>query len=46
VTTEEDVAKWNRLRYTPVNYTALVEGTDETALKDVVACAGGACELT
>ncbi len=45
VTTDEDVAKWNRLRYTPVNYTALVEGTDETKLKDIVACAGGACEL-
>ena len=45
VTTEEDIAKWNRLRYTPVNYTALVESTDETKLKDIVACAGGACEL-
>ncbi len=46
VTTEDDVAKWNRLRYNPVNYTELIEHTDETKLKEVVACAGGACELT
>lgn len=46
VSTEDDVAKWNRLRYNPVNYTELVEHTDETKLKEVVACAGGACELT
>ena len=45
VLTEDDAAKWNRLRYEPVNYTRLEEQTDETALKDVVACAGGACEL-
>jgi ribonucleoside-diphosphate reductase alpha chain len=46
VTTEDDIAKWNRLRYNPVNYTELIEHTDETKLKEVVACAGGACELT
>jgi len=46
VTTDDDVAKWNRLRYNPVTYTALKEKTDETALKEVVACAGGSCELT
>jgi len=45
VATPEDVARWNRLNYHPVDYTALAEHTDETALKDVVACAGGACEL-
>ena len=45
VATEADATRWNQLRYTPVDYTALVERTDETALKDVVACAGGACEL-
>ena len=44
--TEDDVAKWNRLKYQPVDYTRLAESTDETALKDVAACAGGACELT
>jgi ribonucleoside-diphosphate reductase alpha chain len=46
VATEEDVLKWNRLSYQPVDYTQLREHTDETALKDVAACAGGACELT
>lgn len=46
VSTDEDVAKWNRLKYAMVNYTALQENTDETALKEVAACAGGTCELT
>jgi ribonucleoside-diphosphate reductase alpha chain len=46
VESDEDVARWNRLKYQPVDYTKLAEKTDETALKDVVACAGGACELT
>lgn len=45
VTTEDDVAKWNRLKYHPVDYTQMVEHSDETALKEVVACAGGACEI-
>jgi ribonucleoside-diphosphate reductase alpha chain len=45
VVTDDDVAKWNRLKYNPVDYTRLCEATDETALKDVVACAGGQCEL-
>ncbi len=43
---EDDLAKWNRLRYEPVNYTRLEEATDETKLKEVAACAGGTCELT
>jgi ribonucleoside-diphosphate reductase alpha chain len=46
VVTEDDVAKWNRLKYQPVDYTTLAEHTDETALKEVAACAGGACELS
>lgn len=45
VATEDDAAKWNRLKYVPVNYTELIEHSDETKLKEVVACAGGACEL-
>ena len=45
VTTDEDAARWNRIKYNPVDYTALRETTDETALKDVLACAGGKCEL-
>ncbi len=46
VTTPADVAKWNSLDYTPVDYSLMNEAADYTALKDVVACAGGACELT
>ena len=46
VMTDEDVAKWNRLRYRAVDYTQLAESTDETKLKEVAACAGGACELS
>lgn len=40
-----DVEKWNTLVYEPVDYTELVESEDITELKQVVACAGGACEL-
>lgn len=46
VASEADIAKWNALRPRPVDYTKLSEQTDETSLKEVVACAGGACELT
>lgn len=42
---EEDAARWNRLKYQPVDYVVLREETDETKLKDTVACAGGACEI-
>ena len=45
VSTDADIAKWNALRPRPVDYTQLHEHTDETSLKDIVACAGGACEL-
>lgn len=45
VTTDMDMAKWNALVYSPVDYTALWEGTDMTTLADTVACAGGACEI-
>jgi len=45
VATDDDAARWNRLKYSPVDYTALGEATDETALKEVIACAGGKCEL-
>lgn len=46
VTVEEDILKWNRLDYHAVDYTTMREATDETALKEVAACAGGACELS
>ena len=45
VVTDDDAARWNRLKYAPVDYAAFHETTDDTALKDVAACAGGACEL-
>lgn len=45
VMTESDIARWNALRPRAVDYTKLREHTDETSLKDIVACAGGACEL-
>ena len=45
VVTEDDIAKWNRLSYQMVDYTKLLEKTDETKLKDIVACAGGACDV-
>jgi len=46
VSTDADIAKWNALRPTAVDYTRMREETDETELKQVIACAGGACELT
>lgn len=45
VETDEDAAHWNRLQPKRVDYTALREQADNTALKEVVACGGGACEL-
>ncbi len=45
VATPEDIAKWNTLLHEPVDYTLLEETEDITELKQVVACAGGACEI-
>ncbi len=45
LSTPEDVEKWNTLHYKPVDYTELCEDEDITELKQVAACAGGACEL-
>lgn len=45
VTTEADIVKWNNLRPVRVDYTDMREATDETELKESVACAGGACEI-
>ncbi|MDR2982254.1 MAG: hypothetical protein LBV12_08415 [Puniceicoccales bacterium] len=45
VITDADQARWDALNYVPVDYTTMHETTDNTALKEVVACAGGACEL-
>ncbi|HVU32978.1 MAG TPA: ATP cone domain-containing protein [Opitutaceae bacterium] len=45
VTTEADIARWNSLRPARVDYTLMREASDETELKETVACAGGACEI-
>ena len=45
VVTPTDIEKWNALVYTPVDFTTLEESEDITELKQVAACAGGACEL-
>ena len=45
IQTEADEARWSSLlaHYTPIDYTMLVETTDETAFTSEPACAGGAC---
>jgi ribonucleoside-diphosphate reductase alpha chain len=44
----DDELQWSELSesFQRVDYTSLNEETDETKLKEVIACAGGACELT
>lgn len=46
VSTDEDIRKWNSLVYKPVDYARMKETSDVTALREIVACAGGACELS
>lgn len=45
VVTAADIEKWNALVHEPVDYTTLEESEDITELKQVIACAGGTCEL-
>ncbi|MSU24795.1 MAG: recombinase [Opitutus sp.] len=45
VVTQSDIAKWNTLAHQTVDYTTLEESEDITELKQVAACAGGACEV-
>ncbi|WP_414663270.1 ATP cone domain-containing protein [Horticoccus sp. 23ND18S-11] len=45
VSSEADIARWNALHPNPVDYTLMHEASDETDLKQTVACAGGACEI-
>lgn len=47
IQTEADEARWNAIleKYTPVEYTTLVEAKDNTDLAGEVACAGGVCLL-
>jgi ribonucleoside-diphosphate reductase alpha chain len=45
VSSEADIARWNSLHPHRVDYTQMREVSDETELKQTVACAGGACEI-
>jgi ribonucleoside-diphosphate reductase alpha chain len=45
VSGEADIARWNSLHPRRVDYTQMREASDETELKQTVACAGGACEI-
>ena len=45
VVAEADIARWNSLRPQRVDYTRMREESDETELRETVACAGGACEI-
>jgi ribonucleoside-diphosphate reductase alpha chain len=45
VSGEGDIARWNSLHPRRVDYTQMRETSDETELKQQVACAGGACEI-
>jgi ribonucleoside-triphosphate reductase len=42
---EADIARWNTLHPRRVDYTQMREASDETELKQHIACSGGACEL-
>lgn len=46
VVSDADVAHWNSLSYSRVDYASMYEKGDNTELRQTVACAGGACELT
>jgi len=47
VVTEADEARWNAIisGYKPVDYTGIIEMTDDTTLNAEMACVGGACAL-
>ena len=45
VITEADQVRWDALNYIPVDYTAMHEDSDNTALKEIIACAGGNCDI-
>lgn len=46
VKTPADIAKWNSYTYEKVDYKKLIEEEDSTNLKEIIACAGGACEIS
>lgn len=47
ILTAADESRWNALleSYKPVDYTMILEDTDDTDLKSEVACAGGTCSI-
>lgn len=45
VTTSADIQRWNQLEPHIVPWASMTELTDETKVQEVVACAGGQCEL-
>jgi ribonucleoside-diphosphate reductase alpha chain len=45
VTTSADIQRWNQMEPRPVPWAKLNEKVDATKLAEVVACAGGQCEL-
>jgi ribonucleoside-triphosphate reductase (thioredoxin) len=47
VVTDADEARWNAIlaKYTPIDYTKLIEEDDSTDLSGELACAGGLCEI-
>jgi len=45
VTTSADILRWNQLEPQVVPWASMHEATDETKIQEVVACAGGQCEL-
>ncbi|MEZ5276623.1 MAG: ATP cone domain-containing protein [Opitutaceae bacterium] len=45
VTTSADIQRWNQLEPQIVPWASMHEATDETKVKETVACAGGQCEL-
>lgn len=45
VITPVDQAKWNTLNYTKIDYKSIEETQDNTNLKEIVACAGGSCDI-
>jgi ribonucleoside-diphosphate reductase alpha chain len=45
VLTDEDVERWNNLNPIPVDFSQLIEDTDDTHLAENLACSGGMCEI-
>jgi ribonucleoside-triphosphate reductase (thioredoxin) len=46
VETEDDIKRWNKLvnQYNSIDWSTFKENSDNTSLRETVACAGGACD--